>query len=128
MQGFVKLSENSVKVRYGGYEKAAVLLCELGGSASVVINCLKFTDSEKHKLLKALQSLGTYDANNIAHVTREQDVLKEALEYGKQKNILSSKPVAAAAERDKNKEMWKIVKENPDKVAGLLGSWLEKKD
>lgn len=75
-----------------------------------------------------MQSLGSYDANNIAHVTREQAVLKEALEYGKQKNILSSKPVAAAAERDKNKEMWKIVKENPDRVAELLGSWLDKKD
>ncbi len=126
MQGFIK-SANSVssQISYRGYEKAAVFLAELADASEKVMNALSLTVLEKRKLLKAMQKLGKYNPNNAEQVAREQAVLKEALEYGKRKNILSSKVVVPAQERDKNKEMWNTVKENPDKVAKLLGSWLD---
>ena len=120
MQGFVKESD----VKYSGYIKAAVLLTELSVASDKVLEYLNLSDSEKHKLRKAMQSLGKYDPNNIAHVRREQTVLHEALEYGKKKNILSDKTVLSAEERDKNHEMWKTVKNDPGAVAQILGAWL----
>ena len=121
MQGFVKSSE----IRYSGYEKAAVLLAELGSASERLLQALDLSDLEKNKLSKAMRSLGHYNANDMEHVKREQAVLNEALLYGARKNILSKKPVVPAEARDKNKEMWQTVKNEPDKVANLLKVLLE---
>ena len=121
MQGFVKSSE----IHYSGYEKAAVLLVELGSASERVLQSLDLSDLEKNKLSKAMRNLGHYNANDMEHVKREQAVLNEALLYGARKNILSKKPVVPAEARDKNKEMWQTVKNEPDKVANLLKVWLE---
>lgn len=121
MQGFVKSPEK----RYSGFEKAAVLLAELGSASEKVLQALELSDLEKNKLSRAMQSLGHYDANNPEHVKREQAVLNEALLYGARKNILSKKPVVPAEERDKNKNMWQTVKTDPDKVANILKVWLD---
>lgn len=121
MQGFVKSSE----IHYSGYEKAAVLLAELGSASERVLQSLDLSDLEKNKLSKAMRNLGHYNANDMEHVKREQAVLNEALLYGARKNILSKKPVVPAEARDKNKEMWQTVKNEPDKVANLLKVWLE---
>ena len=121
MQGFVKSSE----IRYSGYEKAAVLLAELGSASERLLQALDLSDLEKNMLSKAMRSLGHYNANDMEHVKREQAVLNEALLYGARKNILSKKPVVPAEARDKNKEMWQTVKNEPDKVANLLKVWLE---
>lgn len=121
MQGFVKSSE----IRYSGFEKAAVLLAELGSASEKVLQALDLSDLEKNKLTKAMRNLGRYDANDISDVKREQAVLNEVLLYGAQKNILSKKPVVPAEERDKNKNMWQTVKKDPDKVANLLKLWLD---
>ncbi len=121
MQGFVKSSQ----VHYSGYEKAAVLLAELGGASEKVLQALDLSDLEKIKLTKAMQALGHYNSNDLEQVKREQAVLNEVLLYGARKNILSEKPVVPAEERDKNKNMWQTVKSDPDKVANLLKVWLE---
>lgn len=124
VQGFVK----SAEVSCSGLEKAAVLLAELSDGADKVLAYLSLSDYEKTKIRKAMQKLGKYDPNNMAHVKREQAVLKEALEYGRQKNILSSKPVLPAEERDKNKDFWQTVRKDPKKVADLLGAWINDKE
>ena len=124
VQGFVK----SAEVSYSGLEKAAVLLAELSDGADKVFDYLSLSDYEKTKIRKTMQKLGKYDPNNMAHVKREQAVLKEALEYGRQKNILSSKPVLPAEERDKNKDFWQTVRKDPKKVADLLGAWINDKE
>lgn len=121
MQGFVKSSE----IHYSGYEKAAVLLAELGSARETVLQALDLSDLEKTKLSKAMRSLGRYNPNDLEQVKREQAVLNEALLYGARKNILSKKPVVPAEARDKNKNMWQTVKNEPDKVANLLKVWLE---
>ncbi len=121
MQGFVKSSEK----HYTGFEKAAVLLAELGGASEKILQALDLSDLEKRKLTKALQSLGRYNANDLEQVKREQAVLNEALLFGARKNILSNKPVVPAEVRDKNKNMWQTVKNDPDKVANLLKVWLD---
>ena len=121
MQGFVKSSEK----HYTGFEKAAILLVELGGASEKILQALDLSDLEKRKLTKALQSLGRYNANDLEQVKREQAVLNEALLFGARKNILSNKPVVPAEERDKNKNMWQTVKNDPDKVANLLKVWLD---
>ena len=121
MQGFVKSSE----IHYSGYEKAAVLLAELGSASEKVLQALDLSDFEKTKLSKAMRSLGRYNPNDLEQVKREQAVLNEAPLYGARKNILSKKPVVPAEARDKNKNMWQTVKNEPDKVANLLKVWLE---
>lgn len=121
MQGFVKSSEK----HYTGFEKAAVLLAELGSASEKILQVLDLSDLEKSKLTKAMRSLGRYNANDLEQVKREQAVLNEALLYGARKNILSKKPVVPAEERDKNKNMWQTVKNDPDKVANLLKVWLD---
>lgn len=121
MQGFVKSSEK----HYTGFEKAAVLLAELGSASEKILQALDLSDLEKSKLTKAMRSLGRYNANDLEQVKREQAVLNEALLYGARKNILSKKPVVPAEERDKNKNMWQTVKNDPDKVANLLKVWLD---
>ncbi len=121
MQGFVKSSEK----HYTGFEKAAVLLAELGDASEKILQALDLSDLEKRKLTKALQSLGRYNANDLEQVKREQAVLNEALLFGARKNILSNKPVVPAEVRDKNKNMWQTVKNDPDKVANLLKVWLD---
>ena len=60
MQGFVKSSE----IRYSGYEKAAVLLAELGSASERLLQALDLSDLEKNKLSKAMRSLGHYNAND----------------------------------------------------------------
>lgn len=121
MQGFVKSSGK----HYTGFEKAAVLLAELGSASEKILQMLDLSDLEKSKLTKAMRSLGRYNANDLEQVKREQAVLNEALLYGARKNILSKKPVVPAEERDKNKNMWQTVKNDPDKVANLLKVWLD---
>lgn len=121
MQGFVKSSEK----HYTGFEKAAVLLAELGSASEKILQVLDLSELEKSKLTKAMRSLGRYNANDLEQVKREQAVLNEALLYGARKNILSKKPVVPAEERDKNKNMWQTVKNDPDKVANLLKVWLD---
>lgn len=121
MQGFVKSSE----IRYSGFEKAAVLLAELGSASEKVLQALDLSELEKTKLTKAMRSLGHYNPNDLEQVKREKAVLNEALLYGARKNILSKKTVIPAEERDKNKNMWQTVKNDPDKVANLLKVWLE---
>lgn len=121
--GFFKASEPV----YTGIEKAAVLLCEVS-SVEEVYRCLDLTDLEKNKLRKAIQRLGRYDANNPLHVAREQTVLKEALAIGAKKGILSNLKVVPAEERDRNKDLWTSVKNEPDKIAKILGLWLDEKE
>lgn len=48
MQGFVKSSE----IRYSGFEKAAVLLAELGSASEKVLQALDLSDLEKISLQK----------------------------------------------------------------------------
>lgn len=121
--GFIKSSEPE----YSGIEKAAVLLCEVA-SVEEVYRILNLSEAEKAKIRKAIQRLGKYDANNPVHVAREQSVLKEALRIGAKKGILSSKQVVPAEERDKNKTLWTSIKNEPDKVAKLLGVWIDDKE
>lgn len=124
MQGFIK----STNKNYSGFEKAAVLLCELGNAREGVLNALALSSLEKSKLLRAIEKLGHYNPNNMDHVKREQAVLSEVLLYGSKKNILSTKPVVPAKQRDKNKDMWQTVKKDPDRVAEVLKVWLSDKD
>ena len=110
-------------------QKAAILLGELGSDASeAVFRYLHLSDSERSSLTATIRRLGKYDPRDERQVLRELAVLQEAIDYGTAKGIFAASR-KSAGQRDSVRnpaDVARMAKTNPDAVARVLKSWLEK--
>lgn len=128
-QGFIKSSALT------GSQKAAILLAEIGpllnNRYEDLFAALHLTPKEMRKLSNAMKSLQPYlksEPKNIREIYREQDVLEAALRYGEARGIynpnVNAKVVPEYVKNDKT-GFGKIISENPDAVARIIGNWLD---
>lgn len=125
MEGLVKVTN---KVPLKGYEKAAVLLGELGPETSKpVLEALRLSRKESKKIRKNIKKLGRYNPNNYKQVSRELSVLTDTINYGKAKGIFNSARAAENSFVTKTETSLKqMANSNPDTIANVLKMWLEK--
>ncbi|MBP5568932.1 MAG: hypothetical protein J6X54_06900 [Treponema sp.] len=125
MEGLVKVTN---KVPLKGYEKAAVLLGELGPETSKpVLEALRLSRKESKKIRKNIKKLGRYNPNNFKQVSRELSVLTDTINYGKAKGIFNSARAAENSFVTKTETSLKqMANSNPDTIANVLKMWLEK--
>lgn len=125
MEGLVKVTN---KVPLKGYEKAAVLLGELGPETSKpVLEALRLSRKESKKIRKNIKKLGRYNPNNFKQVSRELSVLTDTINYGKAKGIFNSTRAAENSFVTKTETSLKqMANSNPDTIANVLKMWLEK--
>ena len=107
MEGLVKVTN---KVPLKGYEKAAVLLGELGPETSKpVLEALRLSRKESKKIRKNIKKLGRYNPNNYKQVSRELSVLTDTINYGKAKGIFNSARAAENSFVTKTETMLRVV-------------------
>ena len=125
MEGLVKVTN---KVPLKGYEKAAVLLGELGPETSKpVLEALRLSRKESKKIRKNIKKLGRYNPNNYKQVSRELSVLTDTINYGKAKGIFNSARAAENSFVTKTETSLKqMANSNPDTIANVLKMWLDK--
>ena len=125
MEGLEKVTN---KVPLKGYEKAAVLLGELGPETSKpVLEALRLSRKESKKIRKNIKKLGRYNPNNFKQVSRELSVLTDTINYGKAKGIFNSARAAENSFVTKTETSLKqMANSNPDTIANVLKMWLEK--
>ena len=112
-----------------GIQKAAILLGELGSDASeAVFRHLHLSDQERRSLTSAIRRLGQYNPRDERQVVRELSVLQEAIDYGAAKGIFvaSRKPAGQGNSVRSSADIARMAKTDPDAVARVLKSWLEK--
>lgn len=109
-----------------GIQKAAILLGELDSDASeAVFRHLHLSDNERQSLTSAIRKLGQYNPRDERQVLRELSVLQEAIDYGTAKGIFTASRKSAASVRSPA-DIARMAKTNPDAVADVLKTWLEK--
>lgn len=130
MEDFVKTTSGPLT----GIQKAAILLAEIGPSRNdeynKVFENLHLSSAQLKRLRIVMQSLKPYlqpAPGDINEIYREQQVLREALNYGRQKGfeIPDEKPLEPATSATEKSEISKLSKNDPKAVAKLLSSWLE---
>ena len=112
-----------------GIQKAAILLGELGSDASeAVFRYLHLSDSERSSLTATIRRLGKYDPRDERQVLRELAVLQEAIDYGTARGIFTAprKQTGQGTSVRNPTDIARMAKTNPDAVARILKSWLEK--
>ncbi len=116
MDGFLK-TDGSVgsPVALSGYQKAAILLGEIGADCGV-LSRLGLTPEQTKKLNKAFLSLGHYNPYNKFQANREIQVLEETM------NNLSF--AYSQVEKKKSSELQNKVMMEPEQVADVLKMWL----
>lgn len=136
MDKFIKTTNENLS----GLEKAAILLAEIGPSDNsnydALFEALHLSADEIKKLRRAMKKLGRYAPartnyeDGMKQIQREQSVLKEALAFGKRKgiasNISESKRIERIVDQKETSKIQKLVAENPDNVAKVIRSWLDK--
>ncbi|MCR4742689.1 MAG: hypothetical protein K5866_07475 [Treponema sp.] len=126
MDNFIKISGSIPKL--SGYQKAAILLGELGPEASKEVKeFIKLTQKENKKLRNAFKNLGPYP-RNINDIIREEKVLAEAINYGKVKGIYTpiEKVDLQAQYLKKNQaQVSKMLNDSPDTITNVIKNWLD---
>lgn len=137
--GFTKQTYTSGEEKITGYQKAAILLGELGREAGgLVMSRLKLTSSQTEKLNAAFSSLEKYNPDDENQVRREISVLQSLIDYFSSRGIVLktanvSLADGAGARGKKESAFEKIagsesvkemVNESPDKFADILKQWI----
>ena len=128
MDNLIKISGSIPKI--SGYQKAAILLAELGLETSKEIKeYLKLTPKEHKKLLKAYKKLGSYP-RNINDIIREEKVLAETLNYGKVKGIytpIEKEDLQTQYLKKNQAQVSKMLNDSPDTITNIIKNWLDQK-
>ena len=132
MERFIK----TTAAELSGSQKAAILLAEIGpllnNNYNELYKHLKLSTLEIEKLRIAMENLTPYlktEPKNIDEIYREQAVLAEAINFGRQRGIFHPIP----KEQLKNTHVKttpagtiaSMVNENPEGVAKLVSKWLD---
>ena len=123
MEGLVKLTDrHPIK----GYEKAAILLGELGPQASgPVLKALKLTPRQSRRIRKNIKKLGRYNPDDFKQVSKELSVLTETINYGKAKGIYNSaKAIQNSFVRKTETSVKQMASDDPDSIANVIKMWL----
>ena len=132
MDGFIRTTEPTLS----GSEKVAILLAEIGpffnSNYDQLFEAMHLSDEEIRKIRKAMKKLGRYAPAKVSYekgmeqIQQEQSVLKEALDYGVRKGIVS-KTSGSSGKTLKDfipADVKNIANQNPEDVAKVLRSWL----
>ena len=132
MERFIK----TTAAELSGPQKAAILLAEIGpllnNNYNELYKHLKLSTLEIEKLRIAMENLTPYlktEPKNIDEIYREQAVLAEAINFGRQRGIFHPIP----KDQLKNTHVKttqagtiaSMVIENPEGVAKLVSQWLD---
>ena len=132
MDQFIKTTTPSLS----GPEKVAILLAEIGpffnSNYDQLYGAMHLSDEEIRKIRKAMKKLSRYAPAKLSYekgmeqIQQEQSVLKEALNYGVRKGIVS-KTTGISGKTLKDfipEDVKNIANQNPEDVAKVLRSWL----
>lgn len=126
MDNLIKISGSIPKIT--GYQKAAILLAELGLETSKeIIEYLKLTPKEHKKLLNTYKKLGSYQ-RNINDIIREEKVLAETLNYGKVKGIytpIEKEDLQTQYLKKNQAQVSKMLNDSPDTITNIIKNWLD---
>ena len=126
MDNLIKISGSIPKIT--GYQKAAILLAELGLETSKeIIEYLKLTPKEHKKLLNTYKKLGSYP-RNINDIIREEKVLAETLNYGKVKGIytqIEKEDLQTQYLKKNQAQVSKMLNDSPDSITNIIKNWLD---
>ena len=126
MDNLIKISGSIPKIT--GYQKAAILLAELGLETSKEIKeYLKLTPKEHKKLLNTYKKLGSYP-RNINDIIREEKVLAETLNYGKVKGIytpIAKEDLQTQYLKKNQAQVSKMLNDSPDTITNIIKNWLD---
>ena len=126
MDNLIKISGSIPKIT--GYQKAAILLAELGLETSKeIIEYLKLTPKEHKKLLNTYKKLGSYP-RNINDIIREEKVLAETLNYGKVKGIytpIEKEDLQTQYLKNNQAQVSKMLNDSPDTITNIIKNWLD---
>ena len=126
MDNLIKISGLIPKIT--GYQKAAILLAELGLETSKEIKeYLKLTPKEHKKLLNTYKKLGSYP-RNINNIIREEKVLAESLNYGKVKGIytpIEKEDLQTQYLKKNQAQVSKMLNDSPDTITNIIKNWLD---
>ena len=126
MDNLIKISGSIPKIT--GYQKAAILLAELGLETSKEIKeYLKLTPKEHKKLLNTYKKLGSYP-RNINDIIREEKVLAETLNYGKVKGIytpIEKEDLQSQYLKKNQAQVSKMLNDSPDTITNIIKNWLD---
>ena len=126
MDNLIKISGSIPKIT--GYQKAAILLAELGLETSKEIKeYLKLTPKEHKKLLNTYKKLGSYP-RNINDIIREEKVLAETLNYGKVKGIytpIEKEDLQTQYLKKNQTQVSKMLNDSPDTITNIIKNWLD---
>lgn len=126
MDNLIKISGSIPKIT--GYQKAAILLAELGLETSKeIIEYLKLTPKEHKKLLNTYKKLGSYP-RNINDIIREEKVLAETLNYGKVKGIytpIEKEDLQTQYLKKNQAQVSKMLNDSPDTITNIIKNWLD---
>ena len=126
MDNLIKISGSIPKIT--GYQKAAILLAELGLETSKEIKeYLKLTQKEHKKLLNTYKKLGSYP-RNINDIIREEKVLAETLNYGKVKGIytpIEKEDLQTQYLKKNQAQVSKMLNDSPDSITNIIKNWLD---
>lgn len=126
MDNLIKISGLIPKIT--GYQKAAILLAELGLETSKEIKeYLKLTPKEHKKLLNTYKKLGSYP-RNINDIIREEKVLAETLNYGKVKGIytpIEKEDLQTQYLKKNQAQVSKMLNDSPDTITNIIKNWLD---
>ena len=126
MDNLIKISGLIPKIT--GYQKAAILLAELGLETSKeIIEYLKLTPKEHKKLLNTYKKLGSYP-RNINDIIREEKVLAETLNYGKVKGIytpIEKEDLQTQYLKKNQTQVSKMLNDSPDTITNIIKNWLD---
>ncbi len=132
-QGFIRSSELT------GSQKVAILLAEIGPFRNErykdLFKALKLSNSEMKKIRLAMESLQPYlktEPKDIREIYREQNVLKALLDFCEARGMFKPnkhfETEKSSEEKSKNDKtsFGKIISDNPEAVARIIGNWLDK--
>lgn len=126
MDNLIKISGSIPKIT--GYQKAAILLAEVGLETSKEIKeYLKLTPKEHKKLLNTYKKLGSYP-RNINDIIREEKVLAETLNYGKVKGIytpIEKEDLQTQYLKKNQAQVSKMLNDSPDTITNIIKNWLD---
>ena len=126
MDNLIKISGSIPKIT--GYQKAGILLAELGLETSKEIKeYLKLTPKEHKKLLNTYKKLGSYP-RNINDIIREEKVLAETLNYGKVKGIytpIEKEDLQTQYLKKNQAQVSKMLNDSPDTITNIIKNWLD---
>lgn len=131
MERFIKTTVEELT----GSQKAAILMAELGpllnDNYGELCKYLKLTTEEMEKIRKAMENFKPYlrmEPKDINEIYREQAVLTEAINFGRQRGIFHQIPKDqlrnTQVKRKEPETIAEMARENPVIVAKLVSQWL----